>query len=73
MKTYHRRKIPVSMQLAQVCIAWGTLFMAAGVVAPNVSGSRALAGDGAGVPTAGEIYRAIDQAEAQASAVRPVG
>ena len=72
MKPYRHRQRPASMQLAQVCLVWMSLVIPTGVVTLADPGAGAgLTDDHSGGPTADEIYRAVNEAEAQAVAVRP--
>lgn len=72
MKTYRHRQRPVPLQLAQVCVAWIFLVIPTGVVTLADPGSGvALTGNHSGGPTGDEIDQAVNEAEAQAVAVRP--
>lgn len=72
MNSYRNRQRPASLQLAQVCLVWMSLVIPTGVVTLADPGAGAgLTGDHSGGPTADEIDRAVNEAEAQAVAVRP--
>lgn len=71
MKTYRHYQRPASLQLAQVCLVWMSLVIPTGVVTLDPRAGAALTGDQFGGPTAEEIDRAVNEAEAQAAAVRP--